>query len=450
MSAFKWIISGKGIQRTLTLAALFALLSLTAAARISPRNKGVNWAVLVAGSSGWSNYRHQSDICHAYHIMHDRGIPDERIIVMMYDDIANNLLNPYPGRIFNHPNGSDVYAGVPKDYTGKEITPALFLAVLQGDEEAVKGIGSGKVVKSGPDDRIFVHLDDHGAPGLLGFPHGELMADEFAAVVTSMHEAEKYKEMMIYIETCYSGSMFEELYPTSLKVYGLSASSPLESSWATYCDSLNGVCLGDEFSVNWMHDTEANDPTTETLKTQFENTKRLTKGSQVMQWGDTSIDAQVVATFFGPTSSAPKTYSTKRTQETSIPVHEVPLVMLERELKSATNEFEKKRKAKEITALIQRRAFVHETMQTIALVVTGDEKRAEEMMVKKDKQITNWSCYNPVVHAFSENCFNLGQSTYALTTVHTLLHLCEAGYSRGDIINSMNIVCNFLTIENAI
>lgn len=32
----------------------------------------------------------------------------------MYDDIANNDLNPRKGVIINHPNGSDVYAGVPK------------------------------------------------------------------------------------------------------------------------------------------------------------------------------------------------------------------------------------------------------------------------------------------------------------------------------------------------
>ncbi|XP_066954828.1 legumain-like [Macrobrachium rosenbergii] len=431
------------------LAALLALLPLVAAAGIPPENEGVNWAVLVAGSSGWFNYRHQSDICHAYQIMHDRGIPDERIIVMIYDDIADNSENPYPGQIFNHPEGSDVYAGVPKDYTGTEITPELFLAVLQGNEQAVQGVGSGKVVKSGPNDRIFVNLDDHGAVGLFAFPWGELMADEFAAVVTSMHDEGKYKEIMIYIEACESGSMFEDLYPASLKAYGLSASSPSESSWATYCDNPYGVCLGDEFSVNWMEDTEANDPTTETLKTQFENTEKLTLGSQVMQWGDTSIDAQVVATFFGPTSSAPKKYSTKRTQETSIPVQDVPLVMLERKLKSATNELDKKTKAKEIAALKERREFVHTTMKNIALSVTGDEKLIEEMMVKKNTKITNWSCYNPVVHAFSENCFNLGQSTYALTTVHTLLHLCEAGYSTSDIINSMKSVCYFPTIENA-
>ena len=50
-----------------------------------------NWAVLVAGSSGWDNYRHQADVCHAYQILHKNGIPDSNIVVMMYDDIAKSL-----------------------------------------------------------------------------------------------------------------------------------------------------------------------------------------------------------------------------------------------------------------------------------------------------------------------------------------------------------------------
>ena len=49
-----------------------------------------HWAVLVAGSNGWYNYRHQSDLCHAYQILHKNGIPDSNIIVMMYDDLATN------------------------------------------------------------------------------------------------------------------------------------------------------------------------------------------------------------------------------------------------------------------------------------------------------------------------------------------------------------------------
>ena len=56
------------------------------------RNLGTNWAVLIAGSKDWVNYRHQADISHAYQILIKNYFKPENIIVFMYDDIANNPL----------------------------------------------------------------------------------------------------------------------------------------------------------------------------------------------------------------------------------------------------------------------------------------------------------------------------------------------------------------------
>ena len=39
-----------------------------------------------------------------------------------------------------------------------------FLDVLEGKDPAVLG-SSGKTIKSGPNDRVFVFFADHGAPG---------------------------------------------------------------------------------------------------------------------------------------------------------------------------------------------------------------------------------------------------------------------------------------------
>jgi legumain len=64
-----------------------------------------HWAVLVAGSNGYGNYRHQADICHSYQIMIKNGIPADQIITLAYDDIANNSENPFPGKMYNKPNG---------------------------------------------------------------------------------------------------------------------------------------------------------------------------------------------------------------------------------------------------------------------------------------------------------------------------------------------------------
>jgi legumain len=48
-----------------------------------------NYAVIVAGSNGFYNYRHQSDACHAYHILIDKGaVKPENIILFSYGDVA--------------------------------------------------------------------------------------------------------------------------------------------------------------------------------------------------------------------------------------------------------------------------------------------------------------------------------------------------------------------------
>ena len=126
-----------------------------------------HWAVLVAGSNSYENYRHQADICHAYQILHQHGIPDQNIIVMMYNDIAFNEYNPYPDNIINQPLGVNVYTGVPQDYTQGDVTVENFLAVLAGNYTATLG---KKVLQSTKDDDVFIYFADHGGPGIFCFP----------------------------------------------------------------------------------------------------------------------------------------------------------------------------------------------------------------------------------------------------------------------------------------
>ncbi|KAK6048406.1 hypothetical protein COOONC_14089 [Cooperia oncophora] len=55
------------------------------------------------------------------------------------------LRNPQKGKLFNAPDGPDVYQGLNIDYKDDSVTPENFLAVLKGDKEAVKG-GNGRVI----------------------------------------------------------------------------------------------------------------------------------------------------------------------------------------------------------------------------------------------------------------------------------------------------------------
>lgn len=103
--------------------------------------------------------------------------------------------------------------------------------------------------------------------------------------------------------------MFQKL-PNNTKIYGLSAASPSESSWGTYCspdDVVQGKhinsCLGDLFSVNFMEDIDKGN-TDQTLQSQFQVVKKLTTQSHVMQWGDLSFQSDSIGDFV--TGSTPK------------------------------------------------------------------------------------------------------------------------------------------------
>lgn len=222
---------------------------------------------------------------------------------MAYDDIANSRQNPFPGQIFNAPNGQDVYAGCKIDYRGSAVTPKNFLSIIKGDSAAVNG---GKVLKSDKNSKVFINFADHGAPGLIAFPSSYLYADDFNDAINYMHTNKMYDEMVLYIEACESGSMFEGILAENINVYATTAANAKESSWGTYCypdDVVNGVhlnsCLGDLYSVNWMEDSDAADEATETLGDQYTAVKQMTTQSHVMEYGQTTFKNEPIGDFQG-------------------------------------------------------------------------------------------------------------------------------------------------------
>lgn len=252
------------------------------------------------GSKGWFNYRHQADVAHAFQLLKRGGIPEERIIVMMYDDVAHSPFNPYPGQLFNRPGGSDVYAGIKIDYRGKDVNATNFLAVLRGNKTAMMGVGTGRVLDSGPDGHVFVYYADHGGPGILGMPDPPyLYADELNAALEDKHKTGGFEKLVIYVEACESGSIFQGLLRSKSNVYAVTAANSVESSWGTYCPGMGkpdprglNVCLGDLFSVSWMENSDSTNLAEETLQEQyikvlFRTSNNLTYmlGSHSMQFG---------------------------------------------------------------------------------------------------------------------------------------------------------------------
>lgn len=161
------------------------------------------------------------------------------------------------------------------------------------------GIGSGKVIKSGPNDYVFVNFVDHGAPGLVAFPNGELYATQLMTVLKKMYSENKYAQMVIYVEACESGSMFENLLPSNMNIYATTAANGHESSYACYYDNLRQTFLGDVYSIKWMEDSDQENLNSETLAHQFQLVKKETNTSHVQEFGDTTMAREVVGIFQG-------------------------------------------------------------------------------------------------------------------------------------------------------
>ena len=63
---------------------------------------------------------------------------------------------------------------------------------------------------------MFINFVDHGAPGILGFPYDELHASDLQKTLKQMYQKKMYAKLVMYIEACESGSMFEDLLPKNI------------------------------------------------------------------------------------------------------------------------------------------------------------------------------------------------------------------------------------------
>jgi len=386
-----------------------------------------DWAVIVAGSKTYGNYRHQADACHAYHVVSKFGIPDSRIIMMFYDDIAQATNNPFKGKMFNKPTaagvpGVDVYEGCKKDYTGKDVTPANFVKVLTGDTSA-----PGPVLKSTSSDNVFINFVDHGGTGLIAFPSGTMSVSSLNNALKTMNQKKMYKKLVFYMEACESGSMFEGVLPTNMNIYVTTASNAKESSWGTYCppdDKVNGVsiksCLGDLYSVNWMENADKVGKT-ETLQDQFEIIKKTTSKSHVMQYGTLDFTSDPIGDFMGDVANPPnKTSVTPRKPSVNVDSRDIPLHLAYYDyIRADKSDFEGRQElAKSFQQIIVERMAADALFYELATSVHSKEKFYASATVSSE-----CLCCDEVHAAVDTVCG--GYTDYSLQYSRVVVNLCE-------------------------
>jgi len=407
-----------------------------------PVKPGSRWAVIAAGSAGFFNYRHQADACHAYQIMRRSGIPAQNIILMMQDDVANSEENKYPGQLFNRPgdNVEDVYDGCKVDYRGSIVTAKLFLSVITGEESEVPN--GGKVLKSGPNDRVFLNFVDHGGVGIVAFPNGPLLhASELSKALKTMQKKDMFKELLFYMEACESGSMFPDLSENS-KIFAVTASNAKESSWGYYCPSKNdtvkgkhlGTCLGDLFSIAWMEDSDLGHMSMESIAEQVKHVTKRTFKSHVSTFGDTSFEDEPIGTFEFSQAAKPTSPPLPVADSSgAVDIRDVPLRLAYYAWERAETQQQKQMAWERFQSVVAARQADEQLFQKIVdRSCDGVGVGCGYSMLQSKHAIKDYECHQALAAILHQSCPRRahhdagGWNAFNMKFSQTLVNLCES------------------------
>ncbi|KAK7311411.1 hypothetical protein RJT34_09543 [Clitoria ternatea] len=408
--------------------------------------EGTRWAVLVAGSKDYYNYRHQADVCHAYQILRKGGLKDENIIVFMYDDIAYNESNPHPGVIINNPHGRDVYKGVPKDYVGEEINVENFLAVLLANKSALTG-GSGKVLDTGPNDHIFIYYTDHGGAGVLGMPSKPyLFASELNDALKKKHASGTYKSIVFYVDACEAGSMFRGLLPEDYNIYVMAASDVGEGSWSTYCPFQDpslppeyDVCLGDLYSIAWMEDCDVQCEVVRERTIQA----LLLGGTHVVEFGDIGLSNHSLFEYMGTDPANDNRTFVGKKSLLPLSQRDADLIHFWEKFRRATKGSPRKAEAeKQLREVMSHRMHIDSSVKHIGKLLFGVEKGQKMLNSVRPAGlpiVDDWDCLKTMVRTFETHCGSLSQ--YGMKHMRSFANLCNAGIQKEQMVEASSQAC---------
>ncbi len=219
-----------------------------------PEHKS-NWALLMASSSGWSNYRHQADVLAIYQQLKESGYTDDHIVLIVEDDIARNPSNPNNGVIRVTPNGDNVYEGAKTDYRTSSLRLKDIADILTGE----KSDYLPEVIEASENDNIFIFWSGHGMPGAMCWneDYYAVTGDVLAPVFMKMHQNKCYRKLLMMVEACYSGGVLEKCEGVPGMLF-ITAASGNETSKADVFNSDMKIWMSNRFTNTFIEQIGAN------------------------------------------------------------------------------------------------------------------------------------------------------------------------------------------------
>jgi len=225
------------------------------------------YAVLVQGSNGWNNYRHQADVLSVYQMLKTKGFDDDHIILIIDKALASDAMNPEPGIIRAEDGGNDLLAGCSMDYDNADISPSDISNILLG----VKTDKTPVVLPKDAGQNVLLFWSGHGhnhannGADELAWRNADvgrgMTADLLRQTISLMHQQGQYRKMFVLTEPCFSEAVITPLVGIP-GVLAMSSAGTFEQSFADNWSTELGVWRCDRFSRNLVTHLTASPTTT--------------------------------------------------------------------------------------------------------------------------------------------------------------------------------------------
>lgn len=236
------------------------------------------WAVLVAGSSDWSDYRHQADVLMVYNLLKENGYPDDHIILVMEDNLVTHSNNIHAGQVIDY-NGNNIYHDVEVDYKPSEIEAEDIGRIILGR----KTDKLDKVIESDGDDNIFIYWAGNGTDNELNMGNSGFSYEDFSFVMDAMTKPErKCRKILCVIDASHAQAVTHIEDSQDIKgVLCINSATVRETSLADQCDfdEIQETYLATHFTKVFVESLSK----TSNLSyyNVYENLARYTSGSHV-------------------------------------------------------------------------------------------------------------------------------------------------------------------------
>lgn len=213
------------------------------------------YALLIAHSKGWENYRHQADVLQMYQLLKKNGLPDDQIILIVADDIAQSLSNPHKGLVKNRLDGENLYHNIEIDYKLTDISSDDLRNILSGVSTTTTPV----VLTSSITDNLFMFTSGHGTPdgmSFAGLGDHSLTPEYWNTTFQNMQANGRFRQLFWALDNCYSGCIGEKI--TTPRVMLMTGANPYETSKAFIYDTELSTWLADKFAYSINNAVETN------------------------------------------------------------------------------------------------------------------------------------------------------------------------------------------------